>query len=392
MGRAAATLGAVAALLAAAPARANMAATQLYPSHFGPPIGARPTGLRVESEKLRFDCEPRGDAPVCRFEAAYAIVNPAAQAERVVGAFYGERVREVTVTLDGAAIGRALTEAEVGSLDAALEEASAAARLRGQPALHLTKEKIERAGFELQVAPGARAALVARGVFEPGERWIPTGYRWAAIEARHLALGKEAKDRFWDLQYLVAPIWTWAGDPTIEVEVAVSRPYRMSVDERWTVEERDGKTIQRRTWKGGEAPGGLGLVVEREAAILENGGVLAGVGYAFGDQAGFRARLGYEAGALGWLLGSLVAETDFAKRVQIVPAIEAASPVLMIIPSAGLGAGVPIQLAPEVRAAVRLQASVMFWPVGAFVAVDLYPEAGASGGFVETSLMFQASF
>jgi len=54
---------------------------------------------------------------------------------------------------------------------------------------------------------------------------------------------------------------------------------------------------------------------------------------------------------MGWLLGSLVAETDARERLQFVPALEAALPAVFVLPSLGLGLGVPVEVLTEVRAA-----------------------------------------
>ncbi len=118
---------------------------------------------------------------------------------------------------------------------------------------------------------------------------------------------------------------------------------------------------------------------------------MLGVGGFWGDESGLRLRAGYEAGAMGWLLGSLVAETDVQRRLQLVPALEAALPAVLFLPSLGLGLGVPVEVLPEVRAAARLQASAMFFPVGVLFTVVLFPRAGASPARWEFALLFQAS-
>lgn len=375
-------------------ARANMAAMQIYPARLAPPLSARPTGLEVESEALRVTCEEAaGGGPTCRFEAIYRVHNPGAQAETVVGAFYGARAREVSIVAGGRKADRTLTPEEGQALDEALDATAGEQIRRRQNSLTSTQEKVGRYGFEAAFGAGERGTVEARGVLEPGQRFEPTGYRHAAVESRHLLLGSEGRDRTWDLEYLVAPVWTWAGDPTIEVEVEVRGPYRVLLgDGGWSREERDGAAIARGRWRAKDGPGALQILLTRDAPVLTNGGVLVGVGGAVGDHGGFRARLGYEAAAIGWLLVSAAAETDFQRRFQLVPAVEAASPAFFVLPSVGIGLGLPVQIVPEPRLAGRLQVSAMFFPVGVFAALDYYPRAGSSQDFLEGTVMFQASF
>jgi hypothetical protein len=387
-------LAGLAVLAGAGPARANMAAVQLHPAKFAPPIAVRAAGVKVESERLRFECEARAGAPSCRFEAVYTVRNPGDAAETVVGAFYGARAKVVAISAGEARVDRALSAEEGAALDEALEAAAGDQIRRQHSPLSVKDEAAGRFGFELALGPGERASLAARGTLEPGERWVPKGYGSDAVEARHLLLGKSGRERSWDLEYLVAPIWTWTGDPTIDVELVVRGPYRVSLGEGWTRQERDGATRATRRWSAHEAPAALQVLLSQDAPLLGNGGVLLGFGGTFGEgrPTTLRARLGYEANVLGWLLVSAAAETDFEKRAQLVPAVEAASPGLWVIPSVGIGLGMPVQVSPGPRVAGRLQASLMFYPVGVFAAVDYYPRAGPSADFLEGTVMLQASF
>lgn len=387
-------LSGLTALVAAAPARANMAAVQLHPARFAPPVAARAVGVRVESERLTFECDAQGGAPVCRFEAVYQVRNPADAAESVVGAFYGARARAVEIRAGDQRVDRSLSEDEVAGLDDALQAAAGDQTSNHHAPLRPKDEAAGRYGFELALGPGERTSLTARGTLEPGERWVPKGYASEAVEARHLLLGKAGRERSWDLEYLVAPIWTWTGDPTIDVEVVVRGPYRVSLGDGWAKEEKDGVARAVRRFSASDAPASLQVLLSQDAAAFGNGGVLLGVGGAFArnQPATLRARLGYEGCALGWLLFSAAAETDFERTVQLVPAVEAASPALWVIPSAGVGLGAPVRIAPAVRAAARLQASLMFYPVGVFAAVDYYPRAGQSVDFFEGTVMFQGGF
>ena len=63
----------------------------------------------------------------------------------------------------------------------------------------------------------------------------------------------------------------------------------------------------------------------------------------------------------------------------------------MIIPSLGVGVGVPVQVLPETIAGVRLLGSLQFFPVGFVTAVDIFPRAPADNGRVQVSLMGRLS-
>lgn len=99
----------------------------------------------------------------------------------------------------------------------------------------------------------------------------------------------------------------------------------------------------------------------------------AGAAFSFGAASGtsFRARLGYEIAAPAFLLISLALETDFQRSHTVVPVVSVASEgLLSVIPSASLGVGIPVDLAPSARAGVRLQLT-LHWPfVGVVFAAD----------------------
>jgi len=381
---------AAAALLVASPmrARANMAATQRYPAQIGAPGFAAQTPLVVEEEKLRLDCAAQGEGISCRFEADYLVFNPTSEEARVLGAFYGVRTHETSIAADGVVVDHALTTEEIQRLDLAVRQATEKSRQAQQPCIF--SSGWERFGLDLTVAAGARVRLVARGRMDPGERWIPRGYQAPAVEARHLLLGREPHERLFDLDYFVAPLWTWRGEPTIEVEVHYPDAFEFPVSEGWTFERTKEGKVARRTIATRSENGSLWLGFLKPAPLVADGGLLAGVGGAFGDQAGLRLRLGYEVALRGWLLASLAAESDLQTRVRIVPAIEAASPaILFIIPSVGVGAGVPVQVWPQARVGIRLQASLHVYPAGLLFAADFYPRAGSSRFVAEFSLLFQ---
>lgn len=107
------------------------------------------------------------------------------------------------------------------------------------------------------------------------------------------------------------------------------------------------------------------------------GGPLVGFGVGFTPtKPRFRMRAGYEIGSARFLVHSAVVETDFRRRVLVVPATEAATGSLGLIPSFGAGIGAPIQVYPQTRVGVRALATLS-WPVFSFVGTfDAFPPMG----------------
>jgi hypothetical protein len=370
-------------LLCAPLSQANIAAVHAYPSTLSGPELLEATVLVVEREQLDFDCAARAETVACQFVAAYEIANPTETEQSVVGAFYGERIESLTLRSGGRDRARGLSPAEVQALDAAVASAQPA----GERAWR-TGER-QRFGFEMTIPPRSGMVLEAAGALLPGERFIPRGYALSASEGRHLLLGRSGRDRYWDLRYLLAPIRAWQGTPRIDVTI---RQHSIDVSgppEGWTCEREVDMTTCRRSWDSASEPAELDWALHKSASLLEPGGPFAGVGGAVGSQAGFRTRIGYEAAASGWFLGSAAVETDFQHRLQSALAVEAATPDLLVIPSFGLGAGASFQIRPEARVGMRLQGSVMLYPAGVFAAVDIYPSTASSPGFTELTVMFQ---
>jgi hypothetical protein len=119
------------------------------------------------------------------------------------------------------------------------------------------------------------------------------------------------------------------------------------------------------------------------------GGLLLGVGGATGSTGGVRGRIGWQFGAPDWLLYSLTLDTDFQHRVIVAPLVEAASPMIVIVPSLGFGLGVPVQVAPETRVGARLQFDLHFAPIGFVTSVDIYPSKGSSPGYTQATFLFE---
>jgi len=138
-------------------------------------------------------------------------------------------------------------------------------------------------------------------------------------------------------------------------------------------------------------PGGKGRRITRDVAKerdepavyafttpyrFDPGGPVAGVGLGFGPE-GVRPRL-----RLGWEVAwpkiwvhSLVIETDARRRVAVVPAWELTYPYtpIRLMPDAGVGVGVPVQLAPLARPGVRVFARLGWVWCHVVGMLDVYP-------------------
>jgi len=64
---------------------------------------------------------------------------------------------------------------------------------------------------------------------------------------------------------------------------------------------------------------------------------------------------------------------------------ELATPALLIIPSFGIGLGVPVQVTPDPRPGVRIQGDLHFYPVGLVVS-EREPMTPLTGALVGEAL------
>ncbi len=87
---------------------------------------------------------------------------------------------------------------------------------------------------------------------------------------------------------------------------------------------------------------------------------------------------------------SLSVETDFREQLVLTPLTQYATPQVILLPSVGLGVGVPVQVLPDVRPGLRLLADLHFGPVGAALSWDHYPRLReGSDSFSRLALLFQ---
>lgn len=69
----------------------------------------------------------------------------------------------------------------------------------------------------------------------------------------------------------------------------------------------------------------------------------------------------------------LAADTNFSGLWVVAPTIEAASDFVLILPSCGLGLGLPVRIAPHTAVGMRGQLSMMFASVGLSFGMDVFP-------------------
>lgn len=368
----------------AIPARANAPAPLVRaPSNEGGAFVAKQTSLVVEHEELTFRC----DGEVCAFRAVYHVLNPGDAREEVLGAFYGIAADHLMATADGADARRTLSDDQLRAIDDAAAAIDSDA-LQGD---------VTRQGFWLGVDPHARATLVFSGQMRPvvfdtrsdvlGEFALP------ALWTRHLWLSTEPRaDTVDEFAYALSPIRSWAGSPTIDVSVRVpSAHYWAAGQQGWTTAELDGDFVARRTIAAADASR-LGFSVVHPGTTLLNGGPLVGFGGGL-DSGTLRGRLGYEIAIPWWVIWSASVETDFQGTTTIVPLGEVATPDLIsLIPSVGLGAGVPVQMRNGAGTYVgaRMQLTISFPVLSLVLPVDVFP--GAPSRTWQVGLLGQASF
>ncbi|MFP2895412.1 hypothetical protein [Corallococcus sp. 4LFB] len=367
-------------LLAALPAAANVAASTRMPVTFTLSSGTARTRTEVLSEKLDFDCAEAEQEAVCRFEARYRLRNGTPEAEVIDAAFLGARTREVRVRFDEEPL--PVTEGQADSMG--------------------PTSPVERFGFTLTLPPGREGELVVRGLMQLERRFLPSGYVWPAVQARHVLLSSgPPRATHWDIDYLLGPIRTWAGNPELHITVRVPSSWEVGsspdasartlpVATGWKLRHEGEQVVAERSLTAASAPEWLNVTLTKPRPWWTPGGVQLGLGARLGDGSRFMARLGYQLAAPESFLHSLSVETDFREEVVLTPLTQYATPQVAIIPSFGLGLGIPVQVLPEVRPGLRLLADLHFGPLGAALSWDHYPALReGTDSFSRLILLFQ---
>ncbi|WP_244219430.1 hypothetical protein [Corallococcus interemptor] len=358
-------------LLAAVPAAANVAASSRTPAALTLSSGTARTRTEVLSEQLDFDCAEEAQEAVCCFEARYRLRNGTSEAEVIDAAFLGVRTQEVRVRFDEAPL--PVTDAQAAAPGPMTESGG------------LADSGAERFGFTLTFPPGREGELVVRGQMQLEQRFLPTGYVWPAVQSRHALLSpNRSRATHWDIDYLLGPIRTWAGNPTLHITVRVPSSWEVGsspntsarslpVATGWQLRHEGGQVVAERSLTAESAPEWLNVTLTKPKPWWIPGGVQLGLGARLGDGSRFMARLGYQLAAPESFLHSVSVETDFREQFVITPLTQYATPQVAIIPSFGLGVGVPVQVLPDVRPGLRLLADLHFGPVGAALSWDHHP-------------------
>lgn len=359
-----ATAAAVAVLAAdAGPAHANIAAPPPPSRVSGIAPAADNAGLVVISADLVVDCTD--GQPGCGLQVTYALHNPAEVSLGGTAAFYSIDTDDVRVTLDGQASAHELTAAEAAGFDAAVAAAS------GAP-----PEDVNRSGFQVTLPPGGRGQVVVTGRLhrQPGR-----GYYMAVPgpAARHRLLRRGAPNPATvRLDYLVAPIRTWARFPErMTFTLRAPAGWSSSLDgvDGATTERAGAIATTRGTIATTTASIHLHLTLPRVTPI--HAGLVLGVGGHVDNATGLRLRGGVEAGVAEVYLGSIAVELERgdAPGVVIVPAVALSSPWVIVVPSFAIGLGVPVRVSPDLDIGGRFLLDAHFGPLGMMMALDYYP-------------------
>ncbi len=297
------------------------------------------------------------DAPTCALHAAYVLVNPGAAPIDGAGALpVHEQARDVKLLLDGAPTTAASSEA-----------VSALAPTQPAP-------------FALAIPPNGARTLTLDATLTGTRTTGRLGLMPSPVHARHVLLHTPSLRRAIDL-IIEAPVastrvFGYVGT----AKLRVPEGWDLGAAKTWTLDANGIPT---------DTSGGMHTTLRVPQFPVRNGGALLGLGGAFGDTGGFRLRLGWEIAAPSWLLYQVSAETNLRGAWTVTPLVLAASTPIVIIPSFGLGLGLPIVVRPETRVGVRLQLEAQILPVGFVASCDFWPAKSGAPGYTQWTLLGQ---
>lgn len=378
-------------LLASGTAHANAPAPYSRPTGAVPGVVTlRASPLAVEREDLVIDCAGAVH-PTCTFTATYALHNPSANEEEVLGAFYNFGPGPIAIAHDGVDARTEATPEQLAQMDALVRQDPFADSGR----------TVKREAFHVVVAGGARARLVFRGEVAPitYEGTEARGYEFSAIETRHPLVGttrRDAASSDEEFLYLASPLATWPGDPEIHVTIRHDGGAEFSASSPRTAfrTTHEGGRVVERTVMRASARENLDFRLHHDVPSVWQGGPTAALGLRFGREE-LRARFGWEVGLGRTFVLGASAETNFDAYVTPAALLEAATPSFaFVVPSLALGLGVPVQIRRDTatRVGVRTQITLS-WPFVSFLfPIDVYPAESSSGSRVEGSFLGQVSF
>lgn len=338
----------LAALLAlAAPARAQQ---------MGHLDATGTTSLSIAREELDLDCAPDGERDlVCAIVVRWEIVNDADEAR--------------TPELGFGWIGEP-TDVEVRVADAVL--ATALPR-------HRRVRVVVPAQGRVVLEVRARQQLFPYSGTGPGWDIASPLDPHDALSARHPLLAQrwEVVRRGFPWRRPSPVHFESIGPTTIRVRGAAGWQPAIHADHP-AIESADGEA-RVFTWSPGEGDRAVARALGVELArgihtdVLRHGGPFLALGGTI--DAGLWGRIGYEIGLGEWVLVSVAADTDFVDEAVIAPLVEIASYSVLVGPSLSIGVGVPVRVAPDVRAGVRIEASATFYAIAFVASFDVFPDA-----------------
>jgi hypothetical protein len=350
-------------------------------------------GLRVQHETLDLHCrEDYAHFGACTFTATYELANDTDDAVTARGAFYGVDAGDTAkVALDGGELPEIRDQEARIAIDATYKQNLERALIEEGPR-HAEGRKVVT--FELTLPARGHGALTFVGTLHAvAKDWETEPYQASGLMTRHIYFVKERGKTTAHYRYLVFPVRAWRGDPEIDVRIhtdsaldfygpaPASEASSLSPSSRsvpgqkpvaWTT---DDAGVHRARFRASEVSI-LDWTVELPSPRLVPGGPTFGIGGRL-DRPELRLRVGVEASIISQsFIEGLHFETDASKQWTVVPSFEAATPdIFILIPSAAVGAGVPIRVesGQPVRVGGRGQITLHFPLIGVVFPIDYYP-------------------
>jgi hypothetical protein len=218
--------------------------------------------------------------------------------------------------------------------------------------------------------------------------YAPQCCHFTALEVRHPFVPTYMASNFWDwfdesadAEVVPANAWT-------RVRVRAAPKLSVEVDGRARRANEDDVEL------AVPSQSELRIVIEDRGRL--KGGPFVAVGGALLDANPVRGRIGWEhTHPVPFLFYSAALETDFREELTVAPAIEIShgrSSQWWMLPCAGFGLGVPIQILPDVRPGIRVQASLSWRVLSFLTTFDTLPAIAEQGRIRRIAFLGQLSF